>query len=378
MQTHFKQHIQKIINLFFIVLACLYLLACLTPYISSSFFFGFTFLALAFLLLLLAMLLGLLWLLITKNKKWWLCVLIIFLGYKNISSNIGFNIFSSNQIVNNNTGFRVLSWNVKNFQLQEKKYDTVGCIMRNMMQYISKAKADIVCIQDFEQTDGVLFFKYLDFFRDSLHYPNIYFSVDIDSTLFYGRSRYGTCIFSKFPISNTASIQYAGKYFSESLGYADLKIKDKTIRVFNTHLRSMYLNIQGSNEFEFKYKIEDTMLVFHSSKLTKIKRFDTAHISQARLIKKVMDTTTVPFILCADLNSTPASFTYHHISKNLNDAFIKNSFWWNKTYATFLPFIRIDVVLTSKELQPVSYINPKLNLSDHYPIVTDIVFANNQ
>ena len=301
-------------------------------------------------------------------------ILVILLGYKNISSNIGFHFPTTNQHIKNSNSFRLLSWNVKGFQLQEKKYDTAGCIMRNMMSVIQKANADVVCIQDFEQTDGDIFFKYLDFFKDSLHYPNMYFSVDIDSTAVYGRCRYGTCIFSKFAITNSSSIQYTGKYFSESLGYADLKIEGKTLRVFNTHLRSMYLNIKHSKEFEFKYKIEDTMLVFHSSKWQKLKHFDTAHISQVKLIKSVMDTTKIPYVFCADLNSTPSSFVYHQISKNLNDAFVKNSFWWDKTYTTILPFIRIDVVLTSKELTPISYYSPKLNLSDHYPIVTDIMY----
>ena len=116
------------------------------------------------------------------------------------------------------------------------------------------------------------------------------------------------------------------------------------------------------------------MLVFHSNKLEKLKRYDTSHIQQAMLIKKVMDTTKIPFFFCADMNSVPSSYVYHHISKNLTDAFVAKGFGWSGTYSGIAPFLRIDVVLMSKELKPINYFSPRLELSDHYPIVTDISF----
>lgn len=369
-----KQVLKKCIDIVFYTTVLLYLLACLTPYISPEYFFGFTFLALVFPVLLVAMLLWLLVFLFKQKKKSLLIFFIVLLGYKNIYSNIGFNFFNSHKNEKSTNTFRLLSWNVNGFLVQIKGHDTIGNPFRKMIDYIEKTNVDIVCLQDFETTSNALFIQYIDIIKDSLQFPYTYFSVDIDSTLNTGRCRYGTCIFSKFPITNTGSIAYTGKYFSESLGYADVAINNTSIRVFNTHLRSMYLNILHSKQFAFKYVIEDTMLVYHSSKLEKLKRFDTAHISQARLIKKVMDTTKMPFIFCADLNSVPSSYTYHYIAKNLNDAFVKNSFWWDKTYTTKLPFIRIDVVLTSKELTPVSYSNPKLKLSDHYPVIVDIAY----
>ena len=264
-----KKVLLKAVQAIFYVNIFLYLLACLTPYISSAYFFGFAFLALAFPVLLVSMLFWLLVSLFIKRKKSWLLAIIILVGYKNISSSIGFHLFSSNAVSKSNHSFRVLSWNVEAFLTQQKRYDTVGSPIKKMIAFIEKSNADIVCLQDFEQTTGDLFIQYIDLIKDSLHYPNVYFSVDIDSVLSYGRCRYGTCIFSKFPITNSGSIQYSGKYFSESLGYADVKIKDKTMRVFNTHLRSMYLNILHSKQYAFKYIIEDTNLVFHSNKLEK-------------------------------------------------------------------------------------------------------------
>ena len=87
-----------------------------------------------------------------------------------------------------------------------------------------------------------------------------------------------------------------------------------------------------------------------------------------------MDTTTIPYVFCGDLNAVPASYVYHILSKNLNDAFLQNSIGWGSTYNSKIPFLRIDVVLTSKQLTTTKYQSPKLQLSDHYPVVADIIF----
>ena len=138
----------------------------------------------------------------------------------------------------------------------------------------------------------------------------------------------------------------------------------------------MYIKIpKKAKVSDFKYTIEDTNLVFHSNTFVKLKKYDTAHISQAQLIKNVIDTTTMPFVFCADLNSIPSSYVYHTISKNLNDAFLQNSIGWQKTYVGLIPFLRIDVVLMNKKLDAITYTSPRLNISDHYPIITDLVFT---
>ena len=113
---------------------------------------------------------------------------------------------------------------------------------------------------------------------------------------------------------------------------------------------------------------------FHSTKFNKLKYFDTSHINQTKIIKKAFDTTKIPFVFCADLNAVSSSYVYNQISKNVNDAFVQKGFGWGATYSSLMPFIRIDVVLMSKELKATKYYSPKLELSDHYPVVADIVF----
>lgn len=374
-----KQLFYQSIKIIAYVNIALYLLACLTPFISSAYFFGFTFLALGFPILLIGMIF---WLVVSlfkcfsssqksTAKQTLLLLVFILCGYKNITSSFGFHAFSQSK--KSNHTLRVLSWNVKNFVTNDSTTALKSDILKNMMLYIKNTNADIFCVQDFGQLSPKPYCQFIDYITDSLHFPYHYFSVDIDTTMLHSRTQYGTCIFSKHPIQRFRSINYSGKHFTESIGFADIEIRNQSIRIFNTHLRSMYLGIEKTQtQADFKYVINDTNLVFHSSKFYKLKYFDTAHIQQAILIKKIMDTTNKPFIFCADLNAVPSSFVYHHISNNLNDAFVQKGFGWGGTYSNFLPFFRIDVILMSKDLNAITYTSPKLELSDHYPVVVDV------
>ena len=187
---------------------------------------------------------------------------------------------------------------------------------------------------------------------------------------------YGTAIFSKYPIVNSSKVNYKGINY-ESLLYADLNVKGKTIRVFTTHLRSMRL----PNEIYFPtedYNLSqaDTAHIFGKNKFQKLIYFDQKHVEQAIMAKQVLDSTKYPFIFCADLNSVPASFVYHHLSKGLNDVFLKQGNGFGKTYSEISPTLRIDVVLTSPEFKSLNYLSPQLKLSDHYPVITTIGLNN--
>lgn len=368
-----KKIFTTFIKISFYTSVIFYLLACLTPYISPKYFYPLTFLAIGFPLLLIVMLVWLIFFGFYKKKFTLIVFVIILFGFKNIISVFSFHLPQQKLEQKSTTAIRVLSWNVMNFVMHEVKNDTIGNPYKKMMNFLKSTNADIICIQDFEQLDSSIFLHPISYIKDSLFYPYVYLSPDIDTTTFWGHSYYGTCIFSKFPIVNSSRVQYNGKHFTESLAIADISYNNKIFRVFNTHLRSMYTSMDTTLPREdFKYVIDDTNLVFHSSKLFKIKHFDTSHINQIEIIKKVFDTTKTPFVFCADLNSVPSSFVYHKLSENLIDAFTEKGLGWKGTYASSIPFLRIDVVLMSKQFKTLQYFSPTLNLSNHYPVIADI------
>ena len=361
--------IRIIVSLFTIV----YLLSCLTPYISPLYFRGFTYLALVFPWLLIGMLIILLMSIFLFRKYSLLLFLILLIDYKNIFSTTGFHFqkpFVEQQAPNT---FRLLSWNVDDFITSSKKLDNFHAPRRNILSLIKTINADVICFQDFATSSETKYeFSNLKYLLDTLNYHYHYISVDDTSK---GRgSKYGTIILSKYPIIDTGRFVYARKHLPEHLMYATININGKPIRFYNTHLQSMYLHRYGRTDYNNEQFIEDdTAIIYTGNSLQKLVYFDSIHVHQARLIKTQLNKCPLPYIFCADLNSVPSSYVYQHISDGLTDAFLQNGSGWSATYSEISPTLRIDVVLFSKDLNSIQYYSPKIqNASDHYPIVTDI------
>ena len=75
-----------------------------------------------------------------------------------------------------------------------------------------------------------------------------------------------------------------------------------------------------------------------------------------------------PVIVCGDFNDTPVSYTYHQLSKNLNDAFVESGKGINYTYSGILPVFRIDYILYDDFFKSHDYNVNKIKISDHYPV----------
>jgi endonuclease/exonuclease/phosphatase family metal-dependent hydrolase len=79
-------------------------------------------------------------------------------------------------------------------------------------------------------------------------------------------------------------------------------------------------------------------------------------------------------IVCGDFNDTPASFCYHTISSDLQDAFLTAGWGTGPTYAGFLLPYRIDYILCDKRFWVGHYQTICEKYSDHYPISCMISF----
>lgn len=304
--------------------------------------------------------------------KWgWIFCIFLTAAQKNIQTGWGFNQHLTFIKSKDPKNIRVLSWNVNQF-VYGNKYDAGWKEKQEkMLQFIRESESDILCFQDFiiayydEQKD------LLKHINESLRYPYNYFSIDAEN--------YGTIILSRFPIIDSGRFVYQNQVKPESLAFADLLINGRKLRIYNTHLRSMYLhhNHLSAELFEkTRYIKEDTGFLFSSSRLSRLEYYDKIHTEQAFFIKKILNASPTPFIFCADLNAVPASFTYHHIQKGLKDAFIEKGRGWGVTYDKYFPTLRIDVLLTSPTVKTIQYDCPKLPLSDHYPIMADLYLAN--
>jgi endonuclease/exonuclease/phosphatase family metal-dependent hydrolase len=353
------------------ILTCFFLISCFSSFLHPNKFVGATYLALGFPLLFIAMVIWSLLACYLFPKKGWLYFLFLLFAFGNISKIVSPHFSSGFQQKKQPISIRVLSWNVNEFLIGHVYDDDWKPKHAAMLNFIKNANADIMCFQDFVQSPPDYPLDLTKYFSDSLNYPYYYFSMD--------GIGYGTIIYSRFPISDSGRVKYKEKVYPESLAYVDVAVQNRKMRVYNTHLRSMYLHYEKMTPHNIGYSEfvkEDTAFLFHSSRLERLEYFDRIHTSQATLVKEQLNKTKTPFIFCADLNAVPTSYLYNQLSKNLNDAFLVSGSGIQGTYKKFNPFLRIDVVLLSPSLKTTQYHSPRLALSDHFPIITDLQFNN--
>lgn len=93
---------------------------------------------------------------------------------------------------------------------------------------------------------------------------------------------------------------------------------------------------------------------------------------EARQIKRMLDRESLPYIVSGDLNSTPHSWVYRHLTGDLTDAFKISGRGWGATYHARWPFVRIDFVLASPEWKPVKARVLNARVSDHRPLLAQL------
>lgn len=356
---------KKIVLTLGIIGSILYFFTCLTPYINPSHGYFFTFAGLFFPIGLCIMFFWCVISFFLYRKYSWIFFLLLFAGYKNIFSVLGFhpgNQFSQSKAKND---IRILSWNVNNFLSGEDVVDFVK--VKQLLDFIQNTNADILCFQDYSSFPNKVVDATTERVKQITGLNYSYFS-EADEN-------YGVIIFSRWPILQQTSVPYRNINSEESLQWVDIQTPTKVLRVYNTHLSSMNVHVDvmdKDNISHMKFINYDTAILMRRDKLGRMAYFDKLHVKQAELVKKSLDSCNGPFIFTADMNAVPSSYVYHDIRSGLNDAFIEKGWGFGRTYDSLSPTLRIDVLFTSPSIKTTQYASPRLHLSDHLPIITDI------
>ncbi len=85
-----------------------------------------------------------------------------------------------------------------------------------------------------------------------------------------------------------------------------------------------------------------------------------------------------PAIICGDFNDTPMSYTYWKLSRGRRDSFKDAGKGFGATYSMLQPLLRIDYILSPKDVRATSHKIVKLKYSDHYPVVATFAMAENK
>jgi endonuclease/exonuclease/phosphatase family metal-dependent hydrolase len=252
---------------------------------------------------------------------------------------------------------KVLTYNTQGMAV-DKYLDT----KLEMLEYINKLDADVVCLQEvlvYKKGDRLT----LPMMRKAMkNYPYTYF----DFKLYNSRRQFGNVVFSRYPLVNKETIQFESKANISS--QCDIVVNEDTIRLMVNHLESFYLNDEDLDLSDLDVSnIQDNSLV------RKLVRANRLRHDQVSVLRKAIRQSPHPVIAVGDFNSLPISWVYWRMNLSMRDCFAESSVGqYGSTYQRKGMSARIDYIFTSRKLKPISCEVGDAEYSDHYPVMATI------
>lgn len=279
-----------------------------------------------------------------------------------------FNFTSSKQSNKSENNLKILSYNVRLFDLYNWSHNIET--REKMISFLVETDADVNCFQEYYTEDSGLF-NNTEALKKALKSP--YFHYTYPTSTANNTRHWGIITFSKYPIVNAGEIDF-GKKLTNSCIYIDLLVNSDTIRVYNTHLESIRFK---KKDYEYVKDIKENVEEQnYSGFIPIIKRLRNAFVKRAAetdLISNHIKNSPYKTILCGDFNDTPSSYSYHSFSNILNDSFKNGPFGFSTTYNGVFPAFRIDYILHSPQLISTNFKVIKVDFSDHFPVLTEII-----
>ncbi|HSC37794.1 MAG TPA: endonuclease/exonuclease/phosphatase family protein [Chitinophagaceae bacterium] len=349
-----------------------FLLACFTPFVHPARFWWIAVLGVGFPLLTLALvLLVFLWWFF-KSRWAFPPLLALLLGWGQITHFFAFHPFSSFSQKKEAGTFRVMQWNVARLDAMNRKRPG-GTFRQHIFDFIKDMDPDIICMEEFlESNNPKQMPENISYMTDTLHYPYYYFARD--HKRWDNVYEHGVAVFSRYPLVDTLRIRYYGEdphAPGESLIHVDVNIGGQRTRIFATHLQSLRFDGNDYNLFSKIATAEDSGMVRSKGVVRKFRRAYTFRSKQAELVRRELDNSPYPLILCGDFNDVPNSFTWSRIKGDRTDAFLRRGFGVGRSFASLSPTLRIDYIFCSKDLEVTQFKKTVNYWSDHFPLVAD-------
>ena len=343
------KHTVKIISAGVILLT---FLSYLSPYINPALFRWVAFFGTAFPWLLLAnVALLLIWGFRLHRFALYHLGMIVF-GWTYVSSFIGTN--TAKDVVPDNA-ITVATHNLggifRGINLEQEVWDNIH---RGYAQYLKdNGNPDILCVQETAR-------KFYPYLAELMGYP---YSFNL---------KVGTILLSRFPIEASGDVPFSES--DNSILWADIRVGKRLVRVYSVHMHSNRVTgdtekVLGEPELDKKETWRGVYKV-----VRKVGYATGIRAEQAAVLRKHMDASPYPVILCGDLNDTPNSYVYGILSEGLTDTFRERGLGLGTTFAGALPFLRIDYVLTDPRIKVYSCRVARGPWSDHYAVVAKVGF----
>ena len=275
--------------------------------------------------------------LFSLKRQWLLSFAVLLAGYSSVLSLYKFGGTTS---VITSSAVKVMTYNVRLFN----KYNWIDKedVQERIREMVVEEDPDILCMQEFHREAEDSFSQY------PFHYVN------------YKTGRAGQVIFSKYPIVSEGSLDFPDS--GNNAIYADLKIEQDTIRVYNVHLQSFRINPETEEiTQENSNRIANRMGVAFSRQK-----------AQADIFEKHRDSSAYPVITCGDLNNTQFSAIYRQVRGEAMDTFEEKGKGTGKTYYFKYYPLRIDFIFADERIPVISHKNRYEFYSDHYPVISQV------
>lgn len=266
---------------------------------------------------------------------------------------------------------KIMNYNVRNFDLYN--WSNNESSRQIMMDIIKTENPDIICFQEFFSDEGKILDN-IQYIKKQLGYKYYYFTRELVKS---DTRQWGIATFSKYPIISKKNIlkqhhpSAYGNYPYKGIITQVLKNQD-TFNIVNVHLQSIFLD---DKDYETLKKLTEERIIDVEDNKSILKKIMVAYKRRANQIEDLfIETATLDknTIICGDFNDTPISYSYKKMTKDYVDAFTVAGKGWGATYNRFYPGLRIDFILTSKDLKPQKTLTIKDKTSDHNPLVTFI------
>jgi len=253
------------------------------------------------------------------------------------------------------TDIKVVSYNVKHFTGKGKTASRQ--FADNIRDFLIKAEPDIICLQEVLLRNNKVF--NLEELRKAFPGFRHYQYARTGSTM-------GSLTLTRFPIVHMEEIRFEN---SGNIAICtDILYKKKTIRIFNVHLQSYKIDPDKYDILESVSVYEEKAMKEFRELLVKYKKAVQKRSIQSKLIRKKIEESPYPVVVCGDFNDTPSSYAYRKTRGKLRDAFMVSGKGIGQTYVGKLPSFRIDYILHGRDFESSSFTIFDLPYSDHLPI----------
>ena len=254
---------------------------------------------------------------------------------------------------------KVITYNVGRFMLasgEDSLYTRKEC-MDSIFRFVACQEPDIICFQEFYLRHGQSVRSSLP--KQLRNYKAEYY---------FFTTSYGLC--GNLTLSRMKAVGKGKVKFDESANlalYTDYEAFDRKFRVYNCHFESYNISFPGIMRSLTKSETD-----IFSETGEKMKRSITMRPSQVAQVLSDIEACPIESFVCGDFNDNPVSYTYYRMTRGRRDAFVDAGHGFGATYSMLWPMLRIDYVLYPDCYRAVSYEVPRIGLSDHYPVITEI------